>query len=77
MLAWLVHNLTGKIIIGPNVDIFFFFALLMTIPDSIDSTLLNLVVPITGPYHHHEEHSLTPPAARFPRAFFLPSLVRL
>lgn len=23
MLAWLVHNLTGKIIIGPNVDIFF------------------------------------------------------
>ena len=41
MLAWLVHNLTGKIIIGPNVDIFFFVALLMTIPDSIDSTLLN------------------------------------
>ena len=40
MLAWLVHNLTGKIIIDPNVDIFF-LALLMTIPDSIDSTLLN------------------------------------
>ena len=27
MLAWLVHNLTGKIIIGPNVDNFFLLCL--------------------------------------------------
>ena len=64
MLAWLVHNLTGKIIIGPNVNNFF-FALLMTIPDSTDSTLLDPGCTNCWSLPSPWEHSLTPPQLGF------------
>ena len=55
----------------------FFFALLMTIPDSIDSTLLDPGCTNCWSLRSPWGAFTDPPAARFPRAFFLPSLVRL
>ena len=59
MLAWLVHNLIGKIIIGPNVDNFFLLCL-WPYQTPLTPPYSTLVVPIAGPYPYHEEHSLTP-----------------
>ena len=59
MLAWHVHNLTGKIVICPNVDNFFLLCL-WPYQTPLSPPYSTLVVPIAGPYPHHEEHSLTP-----------------
>ena len=66
----------GRSSLAPT-STFFFLLCLWPYQTPLTPPYSTLVVPITGPYPHHEEHSLTPPAARFPRAFFLPSLVRL
>ena len=59
MLTRHVHNLTGKIIIGPNVNNFFLLRL-WPYQTPLAPPYSTLVVPIAGPYPHHEEHSLTP-----------------
>ena len=73
MLTWHVHNLTGMIIIGPNIDNFFFCS-------AYDHTRLNWLH-LTRPWLYRLlVLALTMRSVHWPpvaRAFFLPSLVHL
>ena len=66
----------GRSSLAPTSTIFFLLCL-WPYQTPLTPPYSTLVVPIAGPYPHHKEHSLTPPQLGFPRAFFLPSLVRL